>query len=147
MKIPAGGVIFQAALFSLGDFTFAIHADRLVEVVEAKPGGRIKEISGERLFLADGKSARLFNLANRLGIKVTEILAYLIVDTGTELVAVEATGLVGTSQIYVKPLRGVLRKFTPFGSATISEGGEVTFVIDHLSLGGGVKDEYLRSPA
>ncbi len=140
LKLPSGAAIVQAAVFRIGPYQMGINADRLLLVTDATSGEIVKETDEKNVYLHNGIVARIFPIRELLGLDPRPHSGtVLIVDTGKDHAAIYADEILGTAEIYIKPLKGLLKDFKPFFATTVSTGGEMTFIIDHVSLSGGEK--------
>lgn len=131
IKIPSGTSIMQAILFKINEFTFGINLDRVIEVKKIDDEHKILERDKNFIYFPDGGKAKLIQFKSILDGEKEETFPFLIIiDTGFEHVALSAGAIIGITEIYAKPLKGLLRNLKPFFAYTISSEGEIALIID-----------------
>ncbi|MEM8835206.1 MAG: chemotaxis protein CheA [Planctomycetota bacterium] len=132
--IPLTVAILPAMIVRVGAAEYAIPIATIVEIVRPEPA-MTGSVNSAPVLKLRGQVLPIIDLVNRLGEHDDDDSRFaVVVEAGSEQVALMVHGLVGQREVVIKPLDDAYTTGGPFSGATIREDGQVSLILDIMEL-------------
>ncbi|WP_457753498.1 chemotaxis protein CheW [Thermococcus sp.] len=140
LKLPVSMAIIQALLIKVMDEIYAVPINNILESIEIDRD-KLKSIGGKEVIVLRGEIIPVVMLHELFSLPLpnTDKFPAIIVDQGSQKVAIGVDELLHKKDIVIKNLGRVLSHVRGFAGATILGDGSVVLIIDINSLLGGIQ--------
>jgi two-component system chemotaxis sensor kinase CheA len=137
LRLPLTLAIINVLLVKAGGLTLAVPLTAVSRTMELR-SEEIATIDDKDVFFHGEETVPLLPLGRLLGLgsdeaHQTETLPLLITEVNDRKTALQVDRILGTQEVFVKPLGRPLAAMPGFSGATILGGGEIVFILDIIN--------------
>lgn len=138
LKLPVSMAIIQALLIEVQGEVYAVPINNILESIEIKREN-LKSIGGKDVIVLRGEIIPVIMLHELFGLPIVEKDEFpaIVVDLGSQKVAIGVDQLLHKKDIVIKSLGKMLSNINGFAGATILGDGSVVLIIEINGLLGG----------